>query len=171
MSLVNQSTGFAAIALGSNLGNPLAMVRGAVEVLAHEATTTLVAQSRWYRTVALGPPQPDYINGCITIQTRRSPQELLHLLFLIEEQFGRQRTEHWGPRTLDLDLLLYDDLVLETSTLTLPHPHLASRAFVLVPLGEVLPNWVHPISQQTVLQMRAQVDCAGVSLWSAAPLS
>jgi 2-amino-4-hydroxy-6-hydroxymethyldihydropteridine diphosphokinase len=170
MHLINVPSGFAAIALGSNLGNPLAMVRGAVDVLAHEATITLVAQSRWYRTVAVGPPQPDYVNGCITIQTQRSPQDLLHLLSLIEEQFGRQRAEHWGPRTLDLDLLLYDDLVLETPTLTLPHAHLSSRAFVLVPLGDVLPNWVHPVSQRTVLQMRDQVDCTGVSLW-AAPLS
>jgi 2-amino-4-hydroxy-6-hydroxymethyldihydropteridine diphosphokinase len=154
----------AAIALGSNLGNPLAMVKGAVEVLTYEATTKLVAQSQWYKTIAIGPVQPDYVNGCVVVQTRRSPPDLLHLLMEIEQQFGRQRTEHWGPRTLDLDLLLYDSVVLETPTLSLPHPHMTERAFVLVPLAELLPDWVHPVSGLTIQQHRNQVDCTGVSL-------
>ncbi len=164
MTATHNSSALAAIALGSNLGNPLAMVKGAVEVFAHEATTTLVAQSQWYKTIAIGPAQPDYVNGCVVIETRRSPQDLLHLLMAIEQQFGRQRTEHWGPRTLDLDLLLYDSIVLETPELTLPHPRMTERAFVLVPLAELLPDWVHPISRLTIRQHADQVDCTGVSL-------
>jgi 2-amino-4-hydroxy-6-hydroxymethyldihydropteridine diphosphokinase len=164
MTATHNSAALAAIALGSNLGNPLAMVKGAVEVFAHEATTILVAQSQWYKTIAIGPAQPDYVNGCVVVETRRSPQDLLHLLMTIEQQFGRQRTEHWGPRTLDLDLLLYNSIVLETSELSLPHPRMTERAFVLVPLAELLPDWVHPVSGLTIQQHCNQVDCTGVSL-------
>jgi 2-amino-4-hydroxy-6-hydroxymethyldihydropteridine diphosphokinase len=154
----------AAIALGSNLGNSLAMVKGAVEVLSHEATTELVAQSHWYKTIAVGPAQPDYVNGCVVVKTWRSPQDLLQLLMAIEQQFGRQRTEHWGARTLDLDLLLYENLVFDTPELSLPHPHMGERAFVLVPLAELLSDWVHPITGLTIAQHRDQVDCTGVAL-------
>jgi 2-amino-4-hydroxy-6-hydroxymethyldihydropteridine diphosphokinase len=164
MTATYDSKAIAAIALGSNLGNPLAMVKGAVEVFTHEATTTLVSQSQWYKTIAIGPAQPDYVNGCVVIETRRSPQDLLHLLMTIEQQFGRQRTEHWGPRTLDLDLLLYDVIVLDTPELTLPHPRMTERAFVLVPLAELLPDWTHPVSKLTIQQHCDLVDCTGVSL-------
>jgi 2-amino-4-hydroxy-6-hydroxymethyldihydropteridine diphosphokinase len=160
----SSSRAIAAIALGSNLGNPLAMVKGAVEVLGHEATTELVAQSHWYKTIAVGPAQPDYVNGCVVVKTRRSPPDLLHLLMTIEQQFGRQRTEHWGPRTLDLDLLFYENLVLETPELSLPHPRMGERAFVLVPLAELLPDWVHPVTGLTIAQHRDRVDCTGVAL-------
>jgi 2-amino-4-hydroxy-6-hydroxymethyldihydropteridine diphosphokinase len=166
MSETHNSRAIAAIALGSNLGNPLAMVKGAVEVLAHEATMELVAQSHWYKTIAMGPAQPDYVNGCVLVKTRRSPLDLLYLLMFIEQQFGRQRTEHWGPRTLDLDLLLFDNLVLETVELSLPHPHMSERAFVLVPLAELLPDWVHPVTGLTIAQHRDQVDCTGVAVIS-----
>jgi 2-amino-4-hydroxy-6-hydroxymethyldihydropteridine diphosphokinase len=104
------------------------------------------------------------VNGCVVVKTRRSPQDLLHLLMMIEQQFGRQRTEHWGPRTLDLDLLLYDNLVLETNELSLPHPHMTERDFVLVPLEELLPDWVHPVTGLTIQQYRDQVDCTGVAV-------
>jgi 2-amino-4-hydroxy-6-hydroxymethyldihydropteridine diphosphokinase len=163
MTPTHDSLAMAAIALGSNLGNSLAMVKGAVEVLSHEATTELVSQSHWYKTIAIGPAQPDYINGCVVVKTRRSPQDLLHLLMTVEQAFGRQRTEHWGPRTLDLDLLLYENLVLETPELTLPHPHMTERAFVLVPLCELLPDWVHPVTGLTIRQHCDRVDCTGVS--------
>jgi 2-amino-4-hydroxy-6-hydroxymethyldihydropteridine diphosphokinase len=164
MTPTHNSSAIAAIALGSNLGNPLAMVKGAVEVLAHEATTELVSQSQWYKTIAVGPAQPDYVNGCVVVKTRRSPQDLLRLLMTIEQQFGRQRTEHWGPRTLDLDLLLYENLVLQTPDLSLPHPHMTERAFVLVPLAELLPDWVHPVTGLTVAQHCDRVDCTGVAV-------
>ncbi|HEY9825147.1 MAG TPA: 2-amino-4-hydroxy-6-hydroxymethyldihydropteridine diphosphokinase [Stenomitos sp.] len=161
---IDEAASLAAIALGSNLGNPLAMVKGAVEVLSHEGTTVSLTQSHWYETLPIGPSQPNYVNGCVVIRTRRSPEDLMQWLMHIEQHFGRQRTEHWGPRTLDLDLLLYDSLVLETPTLTLPHPRLAERAFVLVPLAELLPDWIHPQLGLSIRQLCDRVDRSGVTL-------
>jgi 2-amino-4-hydroxy-6-hydroxymethyldihydropteridine diphosphokinase len=166
------TTVLAAIALGSNLGDSLKTVESAVQSLTRHPDLSLVAVSRWYRTVAIGPPQPDYVNGCALVQMRSqsngifkpTPQALLEMLFEIEQQFDRVRTQHWGPRTLDLDLLLYDSVVLHTPTLTLPHPRMAERAFVLIPLAELLPDWVHPIPGLTIRQLRDRVDCTGVSL-------
>jgi 2-amino-4-hydroxy-6-hydroxymethyldihydropteridine diphosphokinase len=154
----------AAIALGSNLGDSIAFVEAAVQTLSRDPDIILVSQSHWYQTVAIGPAQPDYVNGCVVLKTGRSPESLLQLLLEIEQQFGRERTERWGPRTLDLDLLLYDAVVLQTSFLTLPHPRMTERAFVLIPLAELLPQWVDPLSGLTILQLRDRVDCSGVSL-------
>jgi 2-amino-4-hydroxy-6-hydroxymethyldihydropteridine diphosphokinase len=154
----------AAIALGSNLGDSLAFVEAAVQTLSRDSDIILVSQSHWYQTVAIGPVQPDYVNGCVVVKTVRSPESLLQLLLEIEQQFGRERTEHWGPRTLDLDLLLYDAVVLQTPFLNLPHPRMTERAFVLIPLAELLPHWVDPLSGLTILQLRDRVDCSGVSL-------
>jgi 2-amino-4-hydroxy-6-hydroxymethyldihydropteridine diphosphokinase len=154
----------AAIALGSNLGDSLAFVEAAVQTLSRDSDIILVSQSHWYQTVAIGPVQPDYVNGCVVVKTVRSPESLLQLLLEIEQQFGRERTEHWGPRTLDLDLLLYDAVVLQTPFLNLPHPRMTERAFVLIPLAELLPQWVDPLSGLTILQLRDRVDCSGVSL-------
>jgi 2-amino-4-hydroxy-6-hydroxymethyldihydropteridine diphosphokinase len=161
---MTDSRSLAAIALGSNLGDSLATVQAAVQVLASTANITVLSQSNWYQTVAIGPNQPDYVNGCVLVQTGRSPQELLTFLLEIEQQFGRERLERWGPRTLDLDLLLYGSAILKTPDLTLPHPRMAERAFVLVPLAELLPHWVEPLSGFTLLQLRDRVDCSGVSL-------
>lgn len=164
VSTVQSPAALAAITLGSNLGDSLATVEAAIQLLTQTPDLSLVSQSRWYRTLAVGPPQPDYVNGCVLVQVGRSPQALMDLLLSIEHQFGRVRTQPWGPRTLDLDLLWYDNLVLETSTLTLPHPHMTARAFVLVPLSELCPDWVHPVSGLTICQHLDQVDCSGVSL-------
>lgn len=164
MSPTDSARSLAVIALGSNLGDSLALVVAAVQILSRDPDITLVSQSHWYQTVAIGPVQPDYANGCVVVKTRRSPEALLQFLLEIEQQFGRERTEHWGPRTLDLDLLLYDSVILQTPFLTLPHPRMAQRAFVLIPLAELLPQWIDPLSGLTILQLRNQVDCSGVSL-------
>jgi 2-amino-4-hydroxy-6-hydroxymethyldihydropteridine diphosphokinase len=165
MSSIDYSAmSLAAIALGSNLGDSLALVEAAVQTLSRDPDIVLISQSYWYQTVAVGPVQPDYVNGCVVVKTRRSPESLLQLLLEIEQQFGRERTEHWGPRTLDLDLLLYDAVVLQTPFLILPHPRMAQRAFVLIPLAELVPQWLDPSSGLTILQLRNQVDCSGVSL-------
>jgi 2-amino-4-hydroxy-6-hydroxymethyldihydropteridine diphosphokinase len=164
MSPTDFTMALAAIALGSNLGDSLAFVEAAVQTLSRDSDIILVSQSHWYQTVAIGPVQPNYVNGCVVVKTVRSPQSLLQLLLKIEQQFGRERTERWGPRTLDLDLLLYDAVVLQTPSLTLPHPRMTERAFVLVPLAELLPQWVDPLSGLTILQLRDRVDCSGVSL-------
>ncbi len=154
----------AAIALGSNLGDSHQAVTTAVSELAQDSQSHLIACSSWYKTAPIGPPQPDYINGCILLQTQRAPLNLLHWLLKLEQKFGRERTQRWGPRTLDLDLILYGDLILQTPQLTLPHPRLRERAFVLVPLAEIWPEGIEPVSGLPLTQLRDRLDCSGVHL-------
>ena len=133
----------AAIGLGANLGDAVGTLRGAVEVLAARDGVTLRAVSRFYRTPAWGrQDQPDFVNAVALVDTSLAPRALLDLLLAVEAEFGRHRVEgeRWGPRTLDLDLLLYGDAVVDEPGLHVPHPHLHERAFALVPLLEVLPN-------------------------------
>jgi len=153
-----------AIALGSNIGNSLAILTGALETLAQTSGITIQAQSRWYRTKAIGPTQPDYLNGCAILSVQISPQALLTQLLTIEQKFGRVRQEHWGPRTLDLDLLLYDDLILQQPNLQIPHPRMAERAFVLVPLVEIAPDWIDPISQRVIQDLLLEINTNDVHL-------
>lgn len=153
-----------AIALGSNLGNSLDIVANALKALTNIPGIDLIATSSWYQTKPVGPPQPDYINGCVVLQVQPNPEELLTILQAIELQFGRVRTEKWGARTLDLDILLYDDLVIQTPKLTIPHSHMTERAFVLVPLAEIAPNWLEPVSKKAIAQLAKEVDCTGVKL-------
>jgi 2-amino-4-hydroxy-6-hydroxymethyldihydropteridine diphosphokinase len=153
-----------AIALGSNLGDSHAILEAAIATLAHTPGILLTAKSSWYKTKAVGPVQPDYVNGCVTLQVVMLPQLLLATLLQIEQKFGRIRQERWGPRTLDLDLLLYDDLILHTPTLEIPHPRMRERAFVLVPLAEIAPNWVDPVSGCVIKDLVKQVDCSDVHL-------
>jgi 2-amino-4-hydroxy-6-hydroxymethyldihydropteridine diphosphokinase len=135
-----------AIALGSNLGDRIAILTGAIECLRTNPAIDVLAVSSWYPTAPIGPPQPDYLNGCALLQTSLEPLELLATLHQIEAKFGRIRQEVWGARTLDLDLLLYGDRMIDTPTLQVPHPRMAERAFVLVPLAEIAPNWIEPKS-------------------------
>jgi len=153
---------YAAIALGSNLGDSRAILEATLATLANTPEVTLLARSSWYQTKAVGPPQPDYINGCAVLQVKMPPQSLLETLLAIEVEFGRVRQERWGPRSLDLDLLLYDDLILDTPTLTLPHPRMRERAFVLVPLAEIAPNWIEPVSGKAIAELVQAVDCTEV---------
>lgn len=155
-------TGQCAIALGSNLGDSRAILEAALATLAATPDINLQAKSSWYQTKAVGPPQPDYINGCALLHVQTPPQMLLETLLKIEAQFGRVRRERWGARSLDLDLLLYDDLILDTPTLQLPHPRMKERAFVLVPLREIAPDWVEPVSGCVIAELIQAVDCSGV---------
>lgn len=159
----------AAIALGSNLGSSLATLDRTINILSETPGIHLVNHSSWYRTKPLGPPQPDYLNGCALLNVELSPQKLLVTLLEIEQQFGRVRRERWGPRILDLDLILFDDLVLHLPNLTIPHPQMQVRAFVLVPLAEIAPNWVEPVSDKTIIQLLKEVDCSGVTKWVTVP--
>lgn len=129
----------ACIGLGANLGDPAAALREAFEALARLPATRLLAASRLYRTPAWGrTDQPDYVNAAALLETALAPQALLAALLEIERRAGRVRDGHrWGPRTLDLDLLLYDDRVIDLPGLRVPHPHLHERAFALVPLAEI----------------------------------
>ena len=151
-----------AIALGSNLGDSLATLKSAIATLNNTPGIAVKSHSSWYQTAPVGPPQPDYINACAILEVTLQPQELLFTLLEVEIKFNRIRREKWGPRTLDLDLLLYDDLILDTPTLTLPHPRMTQRAFVLVPLAEIAPDWVHPLTKSAIAQILKTADCSGV---------
>jgi len=151
-----------AIALGSNLGDSLTILKDALEILAESPSITLKKYSSWYQTAPVGPPQPDYLNGCALLEVHLTPQDLLETLLRIEAKFGRVRKERNGPRTLDLDLLLFDDLILDTPNLQVPHPRMRERAFVLVPLAEIAPDWVEPVSGKAIAQLVQTVDCSGV---------
>ncbi|TVQ52247.1 MAG: 2-amino-4-hydroxy-6-hydroxymethyldihydropteridine diphosphokinase [Spirulina sp. DLM2.Bin59] len=155
----------AAIALGSNLGDSAQILRGALLALDRVEGLKVVASSPWYRTAPVGPPQPDYLNGCALLKTTLDPEDLLNHLLGIEQQFGRVRRERWGPRSLDLDLLFYGDRTLDLPHLTLPHPRMGDRPFVLVPLADIAPHWQHPHQGETVIQRLAQLDCQGVELF------
>lgn len=143
----------AAIGLGANLGDAVGTLRGAVEALAVHDGVTLRAVSRFYRTPAWGrQDQPDFVNAVALVDTSLAPRALLDLLLAVEAEFGRHRItgERWGPRTLDLDLLLYGDARIESPTVTVPHPRMGERAFVLVPLNEVAPTLVDAQALRTV---------------------
>jgi 2-amino-4-hydroxy-6-hydroxymethyldihydropteridine diphosphokinase len=152
----------AAIALGSNVGDSYAILQSALRKLDETPGIALNACSPVYQTVAIGPPQPDILNACAILSTDLAPPTLMATLLAVEAAFGRVRRERWGPRSLDLDLLLFDDMILKQPGLTIPHPRMTQRAFVLVPLLDIAPNWVEPISGQTIATLAHQVDWSGV---------
>ena len=131
----------AIVGLGANLGDPIAALRAAVVQLAATPDVTLEATSSLYRSDPVGgPEQPAYVNACVLLATTLAPEALLDRLQAIERRAGRVRTVRWGPRTLDLDLLLYGERRAETPRLTVPHPRLVERRFALEPLLEVAPD-------------------------------
>ncbi len=133
------------VGLGSNLGDRQAYLERALDALRELPETRVLAVSSFYDTEPVGDPtEPDYLNAVAEMETRLSPERLLWNLQLIESRLGRPRTGRSGPRTIDLDLLFYDRLVLEQPGLELPHPRYAERAFVLVPMAELAPAWTDP---------------------------
>jgi 2-amino-4-hydroxy-6-hydroxymethyldihydropteridine diphosphokinase len=132
------TTAHAYIALGSNLDYPAQQLQRAVTALAGLPTSVLTRVSSVYRSAAVGPgQQPDYLNAVALLSTRLAPDALLDALLGIEQAQGRERSERWGPRTLDLDLLLYGDRKIRSARLTVPHPRMHERDFVLYPLREI----------------------------------
>lgn len=147
------------IALGSNLGDRAAHLREATRELARVGRVRGI--SSLYATEPVGPVrQGDFLNAVVQMETRLLPEDLLAELLEIERRHGRDRNASppKGPRTLDLDLLAWEDAVMETPTLTLPHPALAERRFVLVPLVELAPEWRHPVSGKTARQLLAELE-------------
>ncbi|HEU4665075.1 MAG TPA: 2-amino-4-hydroxy-6-hydroxymethyldihydropteridine diphosphokinase [Dokdonella sp.] len=132
------------VALGSNLGEPRRQVERAFDALATLASTRLVARSSLYRSAPWGvADQPAFVNAVAELESRLAPRDLLEALLELERSQGRVRDGmRWGPRTLDLDLLAFADARIDEPGLALPHPHLARRAFVLVPLAEIAPDFV-----------------------------
>jgi 2-amino-4-hydroxy-6-hydroxymethyldihydropteridine diphosphokinase len=133
------------VALGSNLGNPVQTLEDAIDAMAALRGSLLKAISSLYRSAPVGlKHQPDFINAVVAVDTRLDAHELLNELFLLEARFGRERSVKNAPRTLDLDLLLHGDTVLDDPELTLPHPRMHERAFVLAPLAEIAPGLIVP---------------------------
>lgn len=136
---------YAYIGLGSNLGDPQVQIKTAMNDIAAIAKTELIQFSSLYKSPPMGPQdQPDYINAVVCVETLLSAHQLLDSLQAIEQQHGRIRKRHWGERTLDLDILVFADKVIADKRLTVPHPGLAERAFVIYPLAEIAPDLIIP---------------------------
>jgi 2-amino-4-hydroxy-6-hydroxymethyldihydropteridine diphosphokinase len=148
------------IAMGSNLGDRTAMLDGAVSMLRATQGVSVKAVSAYHETEPVGGPpgQGMYLNAAATLETTLDAVRLLGVLQVIEARFGRIRTERWGERTLDLDLLLFGDQIIHTSEVSIPHPLLATRRFVLEPLSEIAPQAVDPRNQHTISELLAALD-------------
>jgi 2-amino-4-hydroxy-6-hydroxymethyldihydropteridine diphosphokinase len=153
------------VGIGSNLADPEAQVRRALVELAELPGTERLACSRLYRTAPVGPQdQPDYVNAAVCLRTRLTAEGLLAALQRVERAHGRVGDgRRWGPRTLDLDILLYGDACIDRPGLRVPHPQLANRAFVLVPLADIAPSLVIP-GRGPLVELLARCPCEGVAL-------
>ncbi|WP_428771421.1 2-amino-4-hydroxy-6-hydroxymethyldihydropteridine diphosphokinase [Vibrio sp.] len=154
------------IAVGSNLSDPVTQAKQAIEALKTLPKSTWLASSSLYSSTPMGPQdQPDYINAVVAIKTELTPLELLDCTQTIEQQQGRVRKEErWGPRTLDLDILLYGNEVMDTERLTIPHYGMKQREFVLYPLAEIAPDLTLPDGTE-LNQLLRQVPRNGLSIW------
>ncbi|HHJ81150.1 MAG TPA: 2-amino-4-hydroxy-6-hydroxymethyldihydropteridine diphosphokinase [Candidatus Tenderia electrophaga] len=153
------------IGLGSNLDNPVDQIRAALRELNKLPQSRLLLQSSLYQSAPMGPPdQPDYINAVAALETHLLADELLSALQMLESQHQRVRQTRWGPRTLDLDLLLYGDQVINSEHLVVPHPGLAERLFVLQPLFEIAPLLVLPNNQAVAELFKQCAECSGGGL-------
>lgn len=155
------------LGLGGNLGNREENLAKAVEELEKLPRTRLLAMSNLYETAPfdVASEQPDYLNCCVLAETKLSPEELLERCLAIEEKLGRVRTEYHGARTVDIDLLLFEGCQRETERLTLPHPRMLERAFVLVPLSDLFPGCLAPVFGLDFSEAYQTVDKAGVRLY------
>ncbi|KKI45750.1 2-amino-4-hydroxy-6-hydroxymethyldihydropteridine pyrophosphokinase [Obesumbacterium proteus] len=154
------------IALGSNLANPLHQVQSALNALAELPQTKLIATSSLYRTPPLGPQdQPDYLNAVVALDTDLSAENLLDHTQKIELEHGRVRKdERWGPRTLDLDILLFGDEIINTERLTVPHYDMKNRQFMLYPLAEIAPE-LHFPTGESLQSVMTQLGTEPLTRW------
>lgn len=152
------------LSLGANLGDKAANMRQAVRLIAANESCTVVAASSLYVTSPVGvEDQPDFLNAVVAVSTTLTPSELLDLCREIEKKIGRKRTIRWGPRVIDIDILLYEGVDIAENDLTVPHPHMMERAFVLAPLAEIAPELVVP-GGVTAREAVENVDGGGVRI-------
>ncbi len=151
------------IALGGNIGDVQESFESALAML--NQSCHIITKSKIYQTPALirqgAAPQPDYLNAAIHAVSTLTPAAILAELHRIETALGRERKEHWGARTIDLDLIDYEGFTSTNPALMLPHPELAKRLFVLQPLHDIVPNWIHPITGLSVSEMTTSLENAG----------
>ncbi|WP_182188217.1 2-amino-4-hydroxy-6-hydroxymethyldihydropteridine diphosphokinase [Pectinatus frisingensis] len=142
------------IAFGSNIGDRAAYIDHAVKALKLFPQIRLETISDLYESTPYGNvQQADFLNGVLGLQTLLSPYELLDTLHKIEQAAGRKRTLHWGPRTLDLDILLYDNIIMDDENLTIPHKDMLNRDFVMIPLNQIAPYKIHPVSNKAICEL------------------
>ena len=136
---------------GSNLGTPAENCEQAIRLLHIPPEIEVVARSSLYESEPVGEIEQNwFVNATVAIKTSLTPEALLNTIFKIEKVLGRERREKWGPRIIDLDLLVYEDYLIHSTTLTLPHPEMAKRRFVLLPLSEFAGDYMHPVENKTI---------------------
>ncbi len=156
------------LGLGSNLGERARNLEKSLEKIAEWAS--IEKKSGIYETEPWGlKEQANFLNQVVQLKTRLAPLELLSALKIIERTMGRKKSVKYGPRLIDLDILFYDDLVMKTEPLTIPHPLLTQRAFVLVPLNEIAPNHLHPVEDRKIRELYEIIDHHGVWRWKEQP--
>ena len=141
------------IAIGTNLGDKEENIRQSIKKM-EQNNIHIIKKSNVYKTMPYGyKNQPVFLNCAVQAETMLSPEELLYTLLSIEKQMGRKRKIHWGPRIIDLDIIFYDNLIINSSNLKIPHPDMQNREFVLKPLCDIAPNFVHPVLHKTMKEL------------------
>ncbi len=150
------------VAVGANLGDPQQQLDRAIELLAACPAVRIISKSSWIATIPVGGPvqQPFFLNGVVRLETKESPNEVLRTLRHVEVQMGRLRSSSWGPRIIDLDLLLYDQRLVNDPELVLPHPWMMVRDFVLSPACQIASDWIHPVVGRSLADLRDQLHAS-----------
>ncbi len=156
---ISRGWNLAYLSIGSNLGDKEENLIQAIQMLGEDEETEVVKQSSFFVTEPVGGvKQDDFLNAALAIKTLRSPQELLELIDSIEKRLKRERLIHWGPRTIDLDIIFYNNEIVQEENLVIPHIEMANRMFVLEPLCEIAPYAIHPVFQKTVMELKKERD-------------